>query len=148
LWAHNAHISRVPRMMGDHLSRRYGAEYLVMAQTFGTGSFNAVFVSNANVNLDLRSHSVTGLRDESIENVFMAIGLDRLIFDARRLRSDSSAAAEPLQGLLSMRSVGATYRPGNGPTGYQVPYSFRSDYDVIIWFRTATASTLLPYLPR
>jgi erythromycin esterase-like protein len=119
-----------------------------MAQTFGTGSFNAVFVSNANVNLDLRSHSVTGLRDESIENVFMAIGLDRLIFDARRLRSDSSAAAEPLQGLLSMRSVGATYRPGNGPTGYQVPYSFRSDYDVIIWFRTATASTLLPYLPR
>jgi erythromycin esterase len=148
LWAHNAHISRVPRMMGDHLSRRYGAEYLAMAQTFGTGSFNAVFVSNANVNLDLRSYSVTGLRDESIENVFMAIGLDRLIFDARRLRSDSSAAAEPLQGLLSMRSVGATYRPGNGPTGYQVPYSFRSDYDVIIWFRTATASTLLPYLPR
>jgi erythromycin esterase len=147
LWAHNAHISRVPRMMGDHLSRRYGAEYLVMAQTFGTGSFNAVFVSNANVNLDLRSHTVTGLREEAIESVFMAIGLERLIFDARRLRSDSSAAAEPLQGLLSMRSVGATYRPGNGPTGYQVPYYFRSDYDVIIWFRNATASTLLPYLP-
>lgn len=147
LWAHNAHISRVPRMMGDHLSRRYGAEYLTMAQTFGTGSFNAVFVSNANVNLDLRAHTVTGLREESIESVFMAIGLGRLIFDARRLRSDSSAAAEPLQGLLSIRSVGATFRPGDGPTGYQVPLYLRSDYDVIIWFRNASASTLLPYLP-
>ena len=147
LWAHNGHVSRVPRLMGDHLSRRYGAGYLNVAQTFGTGSFNAVFVSNANVNLDLRAHNVTGLRDESIERVFTAIGADRLVFEARRLRSDSTAATEPLQGLLSIRSIGATYRPGDGPTGYQVSLYLRGDYDLIIWFRNATASTLLPFLP-
>ena len=147
LWAHNGHVSRVPRMMGDHLSRRYGSGYVNVAQTFGTGSFNAVMVSNSNVNLDLRAHTVTGLREEAIENVFMATGADRIIFDARRVRSDSSAAVAPLQLTLSIRSVGATFRPGDGPNGYQVPLYLGGDYDLIIWFRNATASTLLPFLP-
>ena len=147
LWAHNGHISRVSRLMGDHLSRKYGAAYIPVGQTFGTGSFNAIFLSDANQLLNNRVHTVTGFREEAIERIFTSIGVDRLIFDARRLRSASGPAIEPLGLPLTMRSVGASFQPSSGVNGYQVPLQLRSDYDLIIWFSNATASRLLPFIP-
>jgi erythromycin esterase len=147
LWAHNGHISRVPGAMGDNLSRRFGAEYLIVGQTFGSGSFNAVMVSNTYQILNLTAHQISGLREEAIERVFQATGADRLIFDARRLRTDNTPAAEPLHLPVSIRAIGATYRPADGPNSHQAALFLLNDYDLIIWFRTATASQLLPYLP-
>jgi erythromycin esterase len=146
LWAHNGHIIRVPGRMGEHLSQRYGDGYFVIGQTFGTGSFNAVMVSNADVNLDLRAHSVSTMREDAIERVFTATGIDRLVFDARRLRSESSQATLPLESPLSIRAIGATYKPVAADL-HSAPTLLSVDYDLIIWFRNATASTLLPFLP-
>lgn len=146
LWAHNGHVSRWTGFMGDHLTRKYGSRYLPVAQTFGSGSFNAVFVSNTGVNLDLRAHNVSDLREEAIEAVFKATGIERLIFDARRVRAESGPATIPLEAPLSIRSVGASYRP-SAASNYQVNLQLGTDYDLIIWFRNAMASTLLPHLP-
>lgn len=148
LWAHNGHISRNPSTtMGSHLARQYGPAYLPIAQTFGTGTFNAYLVSPTNETLTLQQHTVNGLRDEAIEHVFTATGSDRMIFDARRVHLEPGPATVPLDRLMSIRAIGATFKPTQGETGHQAVLSLRSDFDLIVWFKTATASQLLPSVP-
>jgi len=144
LWAHNAHIARVRNWMGDHLARHYGHSYLNVAQTFGTGDFNAVRLVPTDTSL--RSNSITGYRDESIESVFLGTGMPRLIFDARRVRNASTAAVEPLTLPLSIRLIGALYNPALSPIAYQAPLILKNDYDLIVWFESTTASSLLPFV--
>ena len=144
LWAHNAHIARVRSWMGEDLTRHYGSRYLNVAQTFGTGNFNAVRMIPTDTSLQV--NSITGFRDESIESVFLGTGLPRLVFDARRVRNAGTAAAEPLTLPLSIRLIGATYNPLFPPTSYQHPLLLKNDYDLIVWFEKATASVLLPFV--
>lgn len=145
LWAHNAHIARSRNWMGDHLSRQYGSRYLNVAQTFGSGEFNAVRTIPSDT--ALRPNTISGFRDESIELVFSGTGMPRLIFDARRVRDAHAPATDPLALPLSIRSIGATFNPLFGMTAYQAPLLLKNDYDLIVWFESALASVLLPFMP-
>jgi erythromycin esterase len=145
LWAHNLHISRVRNWMGEHLGRKYGSRYLNVAQTFGTGEFNAIRLIPADTSLG--PSTIATFRDESIESVFLGAAMPRLIFDARRVRTATTPAAEPLFLPLSIRSIGASYNPVFPIWAYQVPLLLKNDYDLIVWFETARASALLPFLP-
>jgi erythromycin esterase len=146
LWAHNLHISRVRSWMGEHLTRRYGSGYLIVGQTFGYGSFNAILQTPRPDTLPyLRSHQATPYRDESIESVFTNLGLPRLIFDARKVRTANDEAVRPLTYPMSMRAIGASFSPLLSPTRFQWALTLRNDYDLIVWFQQTSASALLPF---
>jgi erythromycin esterase len=148
LWAHNMHISKIRGWMGDHLSKRYGAGYLNVGQTFGTGSFNALLGIPAPDTLpSLRSHTLITYRDESIESVFLGTKLPRLIFDARRARTENSASTATLSLPMSIRAIGAVFNPRIPTSGYAMPLNLKHDYDLIVWFETTTASGLLTFEP-
>ena len=42
LWAHNGHVSRRPGSMGGFLSRRHGADMVVVGFAFHSGRYTAV----------------------------------------------------------------------------------------------------------
>jgi erythromycin esterase len=148
LWAHNMHVSRIRSWMGDHLTRKYGGEYLIIGQTFGSGSFNAVLGAPraaTDTGPGLRPQSVYGVRDESIEAVFQQVGLPRLILDARALRTSTEAGTAPLSLPMSIRTIGALFDPRIAATGYQSALLLKNDYDLLVWFQNGTASVLLPF---
>ena len=146
LWAHNVHIARLRNHMGDHLSQRYGPGYLVVGQTFGTGTFNAVRLGAPIDTLPpLRPHTLATYRDESIESVFLNTGLPRLIFDARRVSPDTTAGSKPLTLPMSIRAIGSGYSPLFNSAVYVWPLVVRNDYDLLVWFETTTASVLRPF---
>jgi erythromycin esterase len=143
LWAHNAHISRESPWMGGVIAARHGADYLNVALTFSSGTFNAVGQGPTGAFTGLRSHSLGGAVASSIEAVLDATPSNRLLFDTRRIAA-GGAAAEPLHARLTMRLIGATFSPTMSPSVYQDRVLLPEDFDLVIWFRNASASRLLP----
>lgn len=148
VWAHNAHVMKVPGWMGAHLSQRYGAGYFTVGLTFGLGSFNATFIGVPDDTLPLlRSHSVPGYRDDAIEAIFTTIGLPRLILDARAVRGPVTDATEPLLSPLAMRLIGNSFNPRAPRTSHHGTLQLARDYDLIVWFDQTTPTTLRPLPP-
>ena len=143
LWAHNGHISRGPFAMGSHLATRYGADYLNVALTFSSGWFNAVHQLPSGAFGALFAHNVSGSWPASIETMFDATGMRRAIFDARAI-TNGGPIGESLRRRLTMRTIGSGFSPTSSPGVYQAPIVLPDDYDLVIWFREAGASALLP----
>ena len=148
VWAHNAHVMKVPGWMGAHLSQRFGAGYRNVALTFGHGSFNATFIGVPNDTLPLlRVHTVPGFRDDAIETIFTTIGAPRLIFDASAVRGPVTEATEPLLSPLSIRLIGNGFNPRAPISSNHFTLQLARDYDLIVWFDQATPTTLRPLPP-
>lgn len=141
LWAHNAHVSRVRPWMGSVLAEQHSADYMNVALTFSSGTFNAVNQTSTGTFTGLQIHGLAGPWPSSIEAVFSATGLARSIFDARAVASGGTAAV-PLQRRLTMRLIGSTFAPLASPAVYQAALALPEDYDLVIWFRDASASRL------
>jgi erythromycin esterase len=139
-WAHNYHVSRRPNTMGFHLGRRLGSNYLNLAFTFGTGTFNAVLAGVGG----LRTHTIDAVDSTSIEWLFQQGGQPRLLFDTRKLQSGGSDAAVLRDRPVRMRSIGSVYS-ATTPAAYFEDVLLPADYDGIIWFRSTSPSVLLPF---
>jgi erythromycin esterase-like protein len=142
LWAHNAHISRQAPWMGSGLASRYGGDYVNIAQTFSAGTFNAITQLQSGTFATLQAHGVSGSWPGSIEALLDATGLTQVIFDAR-LTTGGGAPANSIRRQMSMRSIGSVFAPSASAGGYQARVLFPEDFDIVIWFRNATASRLL-----
>ena len=137
-WAHNGHVVKGAFSMGGHLARQFGTDYVNMGLTFSAGTFNA-YGQNPNGGLTpLQAHSVTGPQPGSIEAVYQATGLTRAIIDARKTLTGGPAATA-LRRSLSIRSIGALYA---STFQSQASLALPEDYDILIWFRNASASRL------
>jgi erythromycin esterase len=141
VWAHNAHISRRLPWMGSDLKRAFGADYVTIAQTFSAGSFNAVFQNSVGAIGALTTHVATGSTSASVEALLDATGRDRAIFDARSMKV-SGTPGFALRNRLTMRLIGSTFNPAAALEQYQAPMILPDDFDIIIWFRNASASRL------
>jgi erythromycin esterase len=141
LWAHNAHVGRQRPWMGSELAAKFGTQYLNVALTFSLGSFNAVRSSQGIVTGGLQTYSIGGSWPASIEALFDATGALRVLFDARAILT-SGTPGTALRNRLTMRSIGAVFDATVGLAGYQTPVSLPDDYDLVIWFRSASASRL------
>jgi erythromycin esterase len=135
-WAHNGHVVKRGIAMGMHLATLFGADYVNVGQTFSDGSFNAYGQNQNGVITSLQQHSIAGGQPGSIEAVFDRTNLVKAIIDTRRMLA-AGPAALPLQRGLSMRSIGSVY---NATFPSTTSLALPEDYDIIVWFRNASAS--------
>ena len=144
LWAHNGHVATKSRWMGGALRTAYGDEYINLGFLFGTGGFNARGAAGGGTG-DVRAFETFLVRDGSLESVFGALGRPLLLFDARRIAGGGSGAAF-LAGPIPMRSIGSVFDPswGDGVFG---PVVLPADHQLLLYVRTTTPSTRLPFTP-
>ena len=138
LWAHNGHINAIPNLMGGHLRAKYSTDYVTLGFLFGHGRFNAVAPTG-----QLTTFDVESVPDNSLESQFLSVGKSLALFDTRRIASGGADAA-PLAGPIPMRSIGALFNPQQ-QSAYFARQVFPNDFDVLIFVRQATQSTLLPF---
>lgn len=140
LWAHNAHIGRLPGAMGDSLGAALGSDYVNLGFLFGTGHINAV----ADGGSDVRPWSVSLIPEFSVEAVFSRTGQPRLLLDTR-LVPGGGADAAPLRGPIPMRRIGARYNPD---WNWFYASLFPQDFDLLMYVETSTPTRLLPFLTQ
>lgn len=138
LWAHNGHINAIPNLMGGHLRAKYAADYVALGFLFGRGRFNAVAPTG-----QLTYFVLESVPDNSLESQFLSVGKSLALFDTRQIASGGADAA-PLAGPIPMRSIGALYNPQSS-SSYFTQQLFPNDFDLLIFVRQATQSTLLPF---
>ena len=136
LWAHNAHVARVPGAMGAYLDADLGADYVNLGFLFGTGSFNAIG------NQGFTKYATALVLNNSLEAAFMGTGQQRLLLDARSVAQGGDSAA-PLRGPIPMRSIGALFLSDQA-SHYFVPTLLPNDFDLLIFLASSTPSIILP----
>jgi erythromycin esterase len=141
LWAHNYHVSRVSGAQGGHLHARFGARYVNLGFSFGTGTFTAVEMANGQF-LQLRTLSTADVPAGSFEAYAQGTGLAYFLFDARRIAGAPEAQA--LAGPIAMRSIGSGFDPSRG-AAYFATTVLPHDFDLLIHVAAGTASRLLPF---
>jgi erythromycin esterase len=136
LWAHNQHIGAVPGWMGGNLRDAYGANYVALGTTFGTGSVTAVSTATS----DLASFNVAVQVQGSVEQLFDSAAVVRGIVDMRRLRTATGVST--IRGPIYMRSIGSTFF-----ANLAVQTLFPADFDLVVYLKTGTAVNVLPFTP-
>ncbi|MDF1502942.1 erythromycin esterase family protein [Roseisolibacter sp. H3M3-2] len=144
LWAHNYHVSAVPGAQGAHLRARFGADYVIVGFSFGTGRLSAVRFTNGTA-MGLSTMETAYVAPGSWEAHAQATALPYFLVDMRRAASAPDAQA--LAGAVPMRSIGSGFDPGR-PELYFTRASPAVDYDVLVHVAQATASRLLPFRYR
>ncbi len=129
LWAHNAHIGRTSWAMGNHLTNRFGADYLPVGFAFHEGTYNAV---NGRLMENVARPSAPG----SFEYVFHRAGIPRCIIDLRKA-SSADPSSNWLAGEMDYREIGALADDDFHPT------TIAGQWDAMIFFDSTTASHLL-----
>lgn len=142
LWAHNGHINSVPEYMGGYLRARYGADYVNVGFLFAEGNFNAMGLSGEG----LKQWRTTLIPSNSIEAIFAGTNKSALMFDTHLIPGGGAASA-PLAGPIAMRSIGSAFSSG-ADASFFGPVTFPSTFDVLIYFQTTTATTVLPFIAQ
>ena len=142
VWAHNDHVTRQTFAMGAGLNARYGADYRALAFAFGTGRFNAVRQEGTTLGIP-QSLNAQAVPSRSIEEVFVRTNLALVLLDMRKALA-GGAPAHALRGPIAMRSIGSAF-DANLESLYFVQRIFPGDFDLLLFVRGSTASTLLPY---
>ncbi len=143
IWSHNDRISRQSGAMGAFLQARYGVDYRSLGVAFATGRFNALLQQGASTGA-VQSHQVTAAPLRSIEEAFLGATSPRLLLDTRRIVQGGASAA-PLAGPIAMRTIGIGFNP-NTPNAYAPARLFPADFDLLLFFRESTPTTLLPFV--
>lgn len=143
VWAHNLHVMRRTDAMGAFLNTRFGSDYRPLGFAFGTGRFNAVRQTGSALG-NVESHNTTYMPPQSIESAFMLTERPLMLLDMRKLNV-SNADAAPLRGPISMRNMGCCYDP-EIESAYFSSHLFPTNYDLMVFVRTGTATTLLPFI--
>jgi erythromycin esterase-like protein len=87
LWAHNAHISRAPGMMGAHLADRFGDAYLPVGFATASGKYYAIGDQGQLV------HDLQAPPAESFEALFTAAAAPTFALDLRQVKSEIAESA-------------------------------------------------------
>lgn len=133
LWAHNWHVSRSSRWMGQWLARRYGDAYLPVAFATAHGRYTAVTDRSGVAGGQVLLAPAPG----SVETMAIATGLSRFLLDLRLARRDRMA--ESALRRCSMRSIGFRAQERQF-----FPTDLLDDYDLLVWVRDTQASRRLP----
>lgn len=145
VWAHNDHITRQQNQMGGFIKARSGDDYRPLAFAFGTGSFNAVKQTD-NTFFNVISHSTDVVLPQSVEDAFSGAASPIVLMDMRKTSGSTDPAGRVLRGPIAMRSIGCCFDASKENQYFGQIRLFPSDYDLLLYVRTSTPSTLLPYI--
>ncbi len=99
LWAHNGHVGKINKMMGDHLYKKYGNKMFVVGFGYYTGSYTT------NGENGLEAYSTDLPEAGSIEWVLHNIGINNLFLNFRS--NSNMPEMQWLNDEINFRSVGA-----------------------------------------
>jgi len=126
LWAHNAHISRAPGMMGAHLTDRFGDGYLPIGFATASGRYYAIGDQGQ------RLHDLQQPPAESFEATFAAATAPTFALDLRRANSEVAGSAW-LTETRPFRLVGSV-----AMNEQFFPTPLRDYYDLIVFIEETT----------
>ena len=144
LWAHNYHISRINGFtptMGGVLAGAYGTDYLPIGFGFESGGLNAIEGIAGGTFGKLKSFTAPPAIEGSYDRLFSETNAPNFLLDLRTASGDGKTW---LIGPHQMRNIGSTYFPAT-PDVHYGGISMPSFFDVLIFVRTTTPSTLLPF---
>jgi erythromycin esterase len=140
LWAHNAHVARLPKLMGSYLGQEFGDAYVVAGFSFFRGGFNAVEAT-----LRLGPLQALDALQGSYEYEFNRLGHARFYVDMRPARAPGGPqAARWLLGPRPFRMIGATYRLAT-PNDVYSQRSLAREFDIMIHLTDTSPTQLLPF---
>jgi erythromycin esterase len=146
LWAHNFHVSRYPGAMGRNLTARFGQDYVAVGFGFGSGGLNAIEGFGQGIGGTgvgrlgaLGPLTAPAPVSDSHEAVLQGTTSPNYYFDLRE-----TTATSWFNRGHRFRSVGTVYYPQD-PEFHYSTVVLRSLYDVMIFIRDVTPSTLLPF---
>jgi len=140
--SHNDRVTRQTNAMGAALAAKYGDDYRPIGVSFGTGRFNAALQQGSSLGA-LQSMNVQSVPARTLEEAFLSATSPLLLLDARRI-SEGGAPVATLRGPIGVRTIGLGFDPSLETT-YFIRRLLPGDYDLLLFVRTATASTLLPF---
>ena len=129
VWAHNGHIARLPKRMGEVLARRLGDKYLAIGLTFGEGGFRAVELARAGTLGALRTFVVGAPRTDSFEALLSRLGEPIVAIPLRNV--------PPELRRVKLRSVGAVFRPEMSEYAYDT-YQLPQELDLLLFVEHST----------
>jgi erythromycin esterase-like protein len=128
LWAHNAHVARLPYMMGRYLDRKFGKSHLPIGFATTRGEYQAV---GRKV---LGRHPLQEPPADSYEAAFRKTGVPRFILDLRAVDPES-----PGPGWLArtrpFRSIGSMAMDDQFSD-----HNLHSIFDAVIYLEETTAA--------
>jgi erythromycin esterase-like protein len=131
LWAHNAHISRAPGMMGAHLADRFGDGYLPIGFATASGRYYAIGDQGQ------RLHDLQQPPTESFEATFAAATAPTFALDLRQVESEVAGSAW-LTETRPFRLVGSLAMDEQF-----FPTPLRDYYDLIVFIEETTPARQL-----
>ena len=131
LWAHNAHISRMPGMMGAYLDDQFGEGYLPIGFATAAGEYYAIGEGGRRV------HDLKEPPADSFEACFAAATVPDFILDLREADAEDAVSAW-LKETRPFRGIGAT--------AWDEQFSdtpLSAYYDLIVFIEETTAARQL-----
>ena len=133
IWAHNGHIQKTNKAMGDYLSQKLGNDYTNFGFTFFNGSFTAAGSKG------LTSYDAVQAYPGTLEYLLEQLNEPIFILDLKKIKADNNKDMQWLTGQVAFRNVGAV--GGNQNEFYES--KIIDDFDYLIFIKTSTSSSLL-----
>ena len=132
IWAHNGHIQKTNQMMGDHLSKKLGNDYITFGFSFFSGSYTATGSKG------LTSYEAQQAYPGTLEYLLEQLKEPIFILDLKQIKADNPKELEWLTGQLDFRSVGAL----GGMQNEFYERTITDDFDYLIFMKTSSPSAL------
>ena len=132
IWAHNAHIQRTMRGMGNYLSNSLLNDYIAVGFAFGRGTYTATGENGLTTYLAQEPYNGT------FEKFFASTDVPIFIIDLRSIKEEKPMHAKWLLEKMDFRQVG---RAKMASEFYYTDIS--EDYDLILYINNSSGSKLL-----
>ena len=140
LWAHNGHVMNRRPLMGWHLRKRYGRDYVAVGFATSGGSFRARKASHGGPLEagDPVVHSLTAIAPGGLDDALARVSPDRFFVDIRT--APDGAVKRWLRGRRTMLNVGAVFGEQHATMATNFPTVPARDWDILFYLRETTAS--------
>jgi len=134
VWAHNEHVKKTNRRMGEFLSDSLEDDYVNIGFTFGRGNYNAIDLENMEVSI----YNAEVSPEYSYEYYFGKLDAKSFILDLRTIRRDNPKMAEWLLESHLFRRIGSIK-----PEKEFIETNLSKDFDIIIYINQTSATKIL-----
>lgn len=134
VWAHNEHIKKTDRRMGEYLAHNLNKDYTNIGFTFGAGNYHAI-------NSKSKELSIQDAKEpphDSYEYFFEKLGVRAFILDLRPIKKDNPELGKWLLKNRKFRRIGSIK-----PAVEFTDTNLSEDFDIIIYIEKSTATQIM-----